>query len=295
MNIYICKGVGIMERTQMLIIWLISILCFITLIILYYWFRSIINKLKDENAEIKINFTRIKTLVKVFIVFSIIILQLASDAIYRYEQNNFKIEIGNTLNEIDFEILYDEMYKKSHAESDLLANTYSAFYLDQEGNILDFNLNFVVPKHGALYYYSSYFEKGNLYFNFEAIVQQFFKQEYLNLDVYLKRLETLDYVVFTDYLKDSDFEDGLRVYLNFQFNDEAKVKTVEDANYDFDFYVIDQDNKILRNQKYTVKDHFFTVSIDKLVEEDDEFGGKVLNGKRYDSIPKAIIDVLIAK
>jgi translation initiation factor 2B subunit (eIF-2B alpha/beta/delta family) len=59
--------------------------------------------------------------------------------------------------------------------------------------------------------------------------------------------------------------------------------------------VIDQDNKILRNQKYTVKDHFFTVSIDKLVEEDDEFGGKVLNGKRYDSIPKAIIDVLIAK
>lgn len=172
---------------------------------------------------------------------SFLFYNLIKESIYNYKHNSFTVEIGDTLDNIDFEKLYDEIYEKSRAESELLANATKNInfeivcYLDSDGKIMDLNIYFAVPKHGQFYWYESYYKEGKLYFEYCKSCKlgnaEDYQGKFLYLSVYFKRLNTMDYTIFTDYLKDNDFNQGMKVYLDFDYSETARNKIVEDSYF----------------------------------------------------------------
>lgn len=100
---------------------------------------------------------------------------------------------------------------------------------------MDLNIYFAVPKHGQFYWYESYYKEGKLYFEYCKSCKlgnaEDYQGKFLYLSVYFKRLNTMDYTIFTDYLKDNDFNQGMKVYLDFGYSETARNKIVEDSYF----------------------------------------------------------------
>lgn len=197
-----------------------------------------------------------------------------SSLVFNSRYNTFSVSIGDRLEKIDYLDLYDQIYEKSNADSDLIISKYHKnikIFIDNSGKITEYSIKIVVPKYDKYFLYTSYYDGEKLIFLASKSVEEYGLGEHHNFLPYIKRMNALDDNIIVESFANTAYINGSGVEVNFNYYSKStQIPLTNDPFFDKFHRAYDDKNQLCDEEVVEVINEEINLKLSYLPKVVDE-------------------------